>query len=190
VAVTPYRALLIDLDGTLADTAAANYVAYAQALGEHGVSVAREHFDAVAFGRNWKAFLPALLADAGSSAEPHLIAARKADIYPALTSGIRINHPLVRLIASSRPTCRTALVTTASAANAHAVLAQHGLADLFDTVITGSDVTRHKPDPEAYLLAAERLGVTAAECLVFEDSSIGVASAQAFGAMVIRVEIL
>ena len=183
----PVRAILVDLDGTLANTAAANYAAYAAALAEHAVDVARERFDHLAFGRNWRQFLPVLLEEAGISAEPAAVASRKAELYAGMMDQVTINTALVRLLRLNRAHCRTALVTTASAANAGAILAHHGLTDLFDTVVTGSDVQRHKPDPQAYHLAAERLAVAPDECLIFEDSDIGMASAAAFGAEAIRV---
>jgi HAD superfamily hydrolase (TIGR01509 family) len=59
--------------------------------------------------------------------------------------------------------------------------------ELFDVVVTGDDVVRHKPDPEAYRIAAERLAVPVEACLVFEDSDAGVASAVAAGMAVVRV---
>jgi HAD superfamily hydrolase (TIGR01509 family) len=184
--MTGTRALLVDLDGTLVDTASANYLAYAEALGEVGVSISREAFDRVAFGRNWRQFLPALLADR-AGVEPAAVAARKVALYPGKIEHTRVNEALVSLLASLRPTWRTALVTTASAANAGAILHHYELHALFDTIVTGSDVARHKPNPEAYVLAAERLGVAAADCLIVEDSEIGLASARAFGAPCLMV---
>lgn len=58
---------------------------------------------------------------------------------------------------------------------------------LFDVVVTGDQVSRGKPDPEAYLLAAHRLGVEAANCVAIEDSAVGVRSAHASGARTIGV---
>ena len=178
---------MIDLDGTLARTAQANLQAYAQALQEFGISVPAEKLDERIGGRHWMQFLPAILAEAGSSAEPALIAQRKAEIYRANLPSIAINTALLRVVLSSRPQLKTALVTSASRTSVDALLAAHSLASLFDLVITGDDVTRHKPDPEAYRLAAQRLEVTAEETLIYEDSDIGVASAEAFGAHVLRI---
>jgi beta-phosphoglucomutase len=55
-------------------------------------------------------------------------------------------------------------------------------AETFDAVITGSDVTRHKPDPQCFLLAAERLGLSPKCCLVVEDANNGCQAARAAGA--------
>jgi HAD superfamily hydrolase (TIGR01509 family) len=179
------KALLVDLDGTLVDTREANFRAYAGALAEVGVAVAPARWDGLTEGRNWRQFLPGMLD--GTGARPASVAARKAELYPALLCHSRVNHALAALIASGRRTWRTALVTTASAANAEAVLRHHGLETLFDLVVSGSDVERHKPFPDAYALAAERLEVAPDQCLAFEDSDVGVAAAAAFGAPCLRV---
>lgn len=57
----------------------------------------------------------------------------------------------------------------------------------FDAVITAADVTRSKPDPQGYLLAAERIGVPIEQCFVFEDSLSGMAAGMASGATVVSV---
>jgi len=57
----------------------------------------------------------------------------------------------------------------------------------FDVTVCGEDVRRGKPDPEPYLLAAARLGVPAAGCVVLEDSPTGIAAARAAGCPVIAV---
>jgi HAD superfamily hydrolase (TIGR01509 family) len=181
----PLQALLFDLDGTLVDTRAANYAAYAQALAEVGVEIGEAAFNRLADGRNWRWFLPRILGEAADRAPA--VAARKAELYPALVARARPNAELIALAAAARGHVPTAVVTTASAANAGAVLAEHGLAGLFDLVVCGDDVARHKPDPEAYALAAARLGVDPAGCIAFEDSDAGAASAAAAGMPVIRV---
>lgn len=181
------KALLVDLDGTLVDTEEANYAAYGAALEEAGVRISRETFAATAFGRSWRQFLPILLGDPDALDRSERIARRKAELYADNLHLTTRSAGLIALIGTMRPVCRTALVTSASRANSAAVLGHHDLGGLFDLIVAGDDVTRHKPDPEAYQLAAERLGVTADECLVFEDSDVGVAAATTFGARVIRV---
>lgn len=58
---------------------------------------------------------------------------------------------------------------------------------MFDTIVTDADVTRSKPDPQGYLLAAERLGCNAADCVVFEDSINGLIAGRRSGARVVGV---
>ena len=181
------RGLLVDLDGTLVDTSGANFAAYAAALASFGIEVDEEWWTSRAFGRNWRDFLPEVLA-ARPDVEPCAVAERKAAIYPEHLSASRLNHALAQLISGVRPAIKTALVTTASRAGAWAVLEHHGVGILFDEVVTGDDVTEHKPSPEAYILAARRLGLAPGQCLIIEDSPVGIAAAQASGSpfLVIR----
>jgi HAD superfamily hydrolase (TIGR01509 family) len=180
-------ALLFDLDGTLVDTRAANYAAYAAALAEIGVEIDEAAFNTLADGRNWRWFLPRILGP--EAHQSPAVAARKIELYSDLVGQARPNPQMIALARAARGHVPTAVVTTASAANAGAVLERHGLAGLFDLVVSGDDVTRHKPDPEAYALAAARLGVSPARCLAFEDSDAGAASATAAGVAVIRVSL-
>ena len=74
-----------------------------------------------------------------------------------------------------------ALASNAEPANVDFVLERSGLRRYFRVAIDGQQVRRPKPDPEIYLLAAQRLGVRAADAVVFEDSEAGVAAARAAG---------
>lgn len=184
------RAYLVDFDGTLADTATANYLAYAAALEEMKVFVDREEFDRAVHGQNWRQFLPGLLRSRGCDAEPAAVAARKVQHYRTTARHIRFNEALIYLLERRSSDTRAALVTTASAANvATALASREGLREVFDVIVTGDDVTRHKPDPQAYEQAARLLNVGPEHCLVFEDSSAGVAAGLAFGARVLKVSI-
>jgi len=79
----------------------------------------------------------------------------------------------------------TALVSSSYRVLVDAVLA-HGIGP-FDLTIAGDEVVHAKPHPEPYLLAASRLGVDPARCVVLEDSPAGVASAEAAGCAVVAV---
>ena len=181
------RGLLFDLDGTLIDSARANYSAYSRALREVGVRIEGSEVAAVAAGRQWREFLPTLLRQAGVERDPAAVAGRKGELYREMLGEVRLNVPLVTLAQSLRSDMKTALVTTAAKESVHAVLRHFELDDVFDLVITGDDVRRHKPDPEAYLFALSRLALEPLDCLAFEDSDVGAASAEAAGVAVLRV---
>jgi len=74
-----------------------------------------------------------------------------------------------------------AVTSSAVGSSIDAILRRFGLRNLFSVIVDGSQVQRAKPHPEAYLLTARRLGVRPGDCLVFEDSEVGVASAKAAG---------
>ncbi len=79
-----------------------------------------------------------------------------------------------------------AIVTSSNEDKLHKLFAQHpGFADYFKVVITDSQVTRSKPDPQGYLLAAGKLGCDPADCYVFEDSFSGLEAARRSGARVV-----
>jgi beta-phosphoglucomutase len=181
------RALLFDLDGTLVDSLGANYAAYSRALLEVGARIEPQDVARAAAGRQWRDFLPALLREAGVERDPAAIARRKGELYREMVGELRVNTALLSLAASARPGMQTVLVTTASAESVRAILRHLDLGEAFDLVITGDDVTRHKPDPEAYHLALARLRLDPRECVAFEDSEVGVASAKAAGIPVVRV---
>ncbi|MCS3446286.1 MULTISPECIES: HAD family hydrolase [Bradyrhizobium] len=83
--------------------------------------------------------------------------------------------------------CPMAIVTSSSRRTAERHLGLAGIRDRFDTLLTLDDVAQGKPDPELYLRAAARLGVTPASCIAVEDSNHGVAAAHAAGAITLMV---
>ena len=182
------RAIFVDLDGTLARTVDANSAAYQRALAEVGVTISQKQFEWKAQGRNWRQFLPEFLSDAGVDADPEKIADRKIEIYRSELPHIQINQALVSILETGKShQMKTALVTSASMSTVRTLLSVKEITHLFDTLVTGDDVRYHKPHPEPYILAAERLMVEPEECIVYEDSDVGFDSATAFGAHVIRV---
>jgi HAD superfamily hydrolase (TIGR01509 family) len=67
------------------------------------------------------------------------------------------------------------------------ILRRFDLRELFTTIVDGSEVVHGKPDPEAYVVTAEKLGARPEECVVFEDSTVGVAAAKAAGMFCVAV---
>lgn len=111
----------------------------------------------------------------------------------ALLDELEINHTGqaealagARTLLASLPVERWALVTSASQRVARHRLRSAGL-PLPALLVGAEDVEHGKPDPEPYLLAAERLGLAAADCLVFEDAPAGISSALRAGCRVVQV---
>jgi HAD superfamily hydrolase (TIGR01509 family) len=77
-----------------------------------------------------------------------------------------------------------ALATSAQRDMQELIFSRFGLAPYFPTVVTGSDVTRSKPDPEPYLKAADKLGLEPGTCLVVEDAKLGIVSGKSAGCQV------
>lgn len=82
----------------------------------------------------------------------------------------------------------TAIVTSSNDAKMKVLFdSLLGFRDYFDVVVTDTDVTRSKPDPQGYMLAAERLGVPSEHCVVFEDSRAGLEAGRRAGGKVVAV---
>lgn len=183
------KAMLIDFDGTLANTQPANHAAYAQALSEQGIEIDFTTFMHYSDGKHWSEFLPPII-EAYAPSKPidaKAIAQRKTEIYKNMAHLISFNEPLIMLLKTLAGHCPLAIVTTASKANVTSALSlRQDISSLFSLMITGEDVRQHKPHPEAYFVAAEKLGVNAEDCVIFEDSVAGIQAAKAFGGMVIK----
>ncbi len=82
---------------------------------------------------------------------------------------------------------RLAVTSSAAGDAIDEILRRFGLRDLFEVIVDGTEVARGKPDPEAYLLTASRLGVPPARCIVFEDSQAGVGAARSAGMFCVGV---
>ncbi|HEY2521636.1 MAG TPA: HAD family phosphatase [Streptosporangiaceae bacterium] len=110
-------------------------------------------------------------------------------VAKVLEGGVKIMPGAAGLVAAVAASgLPYALVTSSQRRFVDAVLTRTGLR--FPVAVTGTDVTRSKPDPEPYLLAASRLAVPPGRCLVLEDSITGVTAAEAAGCFVVAVPTL
>ena len=99
----------------------------------------------------------------------------------------RINNRLVDLLRLSKKEYKIALVTTASKENTYELLQKFDLKELFDLILTNEDVVKVKPDPEGYLKAIRYFGAGPEECIVFEDSEVGIEAASKAGILCFAV---
>ena len=79
------------------------------------------------------------------------------------------------------------LSAASSSKNTKFILRQIGLDGFFDSVADGADITRSKPDPEVFLVAAKRIGVDPTNCAVVEDAKAGIEAAKAAGMMALAL---
>lgn len=179
------RAVFTDLDGTLVSTRRANFAAYRDALGSVGVDFPWETFLST-WGEDSRDFLPRI-APSLSRSQLGEVRAEKARRYPQYLRATELNEPLVQLLRAWASTVPVALVTTAKRAGVEAVIAHHRLDGLFSFIVSGDDIERSKPEPEAYALAVETVGVQPEQCITFEDSEVGIESAERAGVAVIRI---
>jgi len=182
--LTSLAAVLLDMDGTLVDSDAAVERAWRAWAGEHGFDpdLVVELAQGVPSEQTIRRLLPDWPAE-----RVRAEARRQLDRECADLAGVRPTPGAHRLLdALARRELPWAVVTSADTALARARLGQVGIAP--PVLVTVDDVTRGKPDPEGYLLGAERLGVPARRCLVVEDTDAGVAAGRAAGALVASVK--
>jgi HAD superfamily hydrolase (TIGR01509 family) len=82
---------------------------------------------------------------------------------------------------------RLAIASSAVGGEIDEILRRLGIRGAFELIVDGAQVARAKPDPEAYLVAARKLGVAPERCIVFEDSHVGVVAAKRAGAYCVAV---
>ena len=170
-----YAAFLFDMDGTLITSVASAERVWTNWAKKHGIDVAT-YLPSIHGVRSVDSIRALNRPDLDVEKEAAAIeAAEIADT--ADVSEI----PGAAAFLASLPPKSWAIVTSASLPLARARLGAAGFA-LPEVIITAEDVTRGKPDPQGYKLAAERLGVDPADCLVFEDAPAGIAAGEAAGA--------
>jgi sugar-phosphatase len=170
-------ALLVDLDGTLVDSAAPVRRAWDAFAARHGLDGESVH--RFAQGRPSRETIRLLAPDADHDAEA--AAVDDAELHD--TAGVSALPGAAELMASDR---RLAIVTSCSTALAETRLRAAGLP--IPSVLVSSDgLERGKPDPACFVIAARRLGADPARCVVLEDAPAGILAGRAAGATVIAL---
>jgi HAD superfamily hydrolase (TIGR01509 family) len=182
------RAFLIDLDGTLADSEPLKGLALAEACVFYG-GIASADFYMDVMGEDWPTVTAHFFKRSGIAPSHDEFNARFRTHYLALLEErVTLTPGAATFIAAAKAEgIKLALVSSAAPWMVDKVLDKLQLTHVFDLVITQADVSRHKPDPEAYLLALARLGVPANSVVVFEDSAAGLQAAHDAGCKSIAI---
>ena len=173
---------MVDLDGTLFDTKEINYLAYKEAIEPYGYSIDYQYYCDFCNGRHYLDFLPQITTDDAQILKDMHDKKKKA--YSKYLDKAVVNKGLVELIKTSKREYKIALVTTASKQNTDDILDKFKLRELFDIVLTHEDITHSKPNPEGFLKAMNYFNAKPEECIIFEDSGVGIEAAQKTGATV------
>jgi beta-phosphoglucomutase-like phosphatase (HAD superfamily) len=186
----PFKAYLFDCDGTIADSMPLHYVAWKKALAEHGCEFPEDVFYAWG-GMPAAEIVATLSAQQGLALNAEEVAHRKELIYYELLPELQAVPEVLEQIQLNwnRDAGRIpmAVVSGSTRESVTKSLELLGLLDRFDTLVCAEDYARSKPDPEPFLLAAARLDVAPADCLVFEDTEMGVQAATAAGMASIKI---
>ncbi len=180
-----YDALLFDLDGTLIDTESIALTTGIAAFAAHGVAVDAGFMHGLV-GKDEPTATAIVRARFPQADLAAIHGHWRKGFEAGVETGLMLK-PGVEAVLAATTTLPRAIVTSTGRAGAHRKLGLAGIAAHFAEVITLDDVARPKPAPEPYLLAAERLGLPPARCLVFEDSETGAEAAHRAGCVVVQV---
>ena len=182
------KAILFDLDDVLISSMNAHGLAYVKALSEVGVNITLEEYLRYS-GATGREVLKFICRDAN---HPDInienVYQRKHELFPEFADYIKRIEGTIELLKSLYGKFKIGLVTSSSPQSLRITLLRlSDISDLFDAIVTAEDVTLGKPHPEAFLKAAELLGVKPDECLVMEDSDLGIEAALKSGMKAIKV---
>lgn len=181
-------AVLWDVDGTLVDTAELHFAAWVRLAGDIGRPFTRADF-AATFGQRNPEIVHQLFGTHHTPAEVDDLGFRKEEYYRAAArKGVEL-LPGARALLEGLHAAgfRQAVGSSAPVANLDLILGLTSTRRFFDAIVSAEDTQRGKPDPQVFLVAADKLGVPPAHCLVMEDAVAGVQAARAAGMKCVAV---
>lgn len=186
------KAVIFDLDGVLVTTDELHFSAWKRLAEELGITGFTKADNARQRGVSRMASLEVVLEKTDrkfSDDEKLALAEKKNDMYVKSLSTLSLNDVLSgvnEFIAYLRSNGIKTAVGSASK-NTPVILEKTDLADKFDAVSCGLDTQKSKPDPEVFLIAAQKIGIAPSECVVIEDSDAGIEAAKAGGMYAVAV---
>ena len=185
------KALILDLDGVICDTAHFHYNAWKRLASEYDYELSEADNEALK-GVSRVDSLILILQWAKKEISPEQFEQdllRKNSWYLDMVEemGPKDLLPGVGSFVESAHKLQIPLALGSASKNAQTVLTKVGLLDAFQTIVDASQISRSKPDPETFKTAAELLGVTPNECIVFEDSLAGIQAALSGGMRAIGI---
>jgi beta-phosphoglucomutase family hydrolase len=181
-----FKAYLFDCDGTIADSMPLHYIAWTKAFAEWNCPFDEELFYAWG-GKPPVEIVSTLNERHGLQMPVEEVAARKENFYYELLPQLEPVEEVLEHIDAMHGRVPFAVVSGSTRESVIKSLSTIGLLDKFDTIVGSDDYERSKPAPDGFLTAATRLGVNPRDCLVFEDTDLGIQAATAAGMASVRV---
>ncbi|HSB47366.1 MAG TPA: HAD family phosphatase [Candidatus Bilamarchaeum sp.] len=185
------RAILFDFDGVVVQSELLHKETFLELLSPYGIRVTDERWYREFAGTGSRHIFEVLTKENGIHESLDALVERRKRVYEGYVRSGRLKEtPGVRgFIGKARARgLKTAIVSGSHRTNVRAALETLGLAGNFDLIVSGDDLKERKPDPKPFLVAAEKLGIPASECLVFEDSFAGAEAARKAGARLIVLD--
>jgi beta-phosphoglucomutase len=169
------RALLFDLDGTVVDNSEAHYQAWRELGAQSGKTISRDEYARLYLGKNTREVVETIWHEQPSDAALQDLYEQKLALYSSfLLEYGRVVNGFTELHARAQVHgLPIALVTSATPKSRQTTLEAFGLEDTFGCIVGVDHGLPIKPDPAMYQHAAAQLGVPAQDCVIFEDSPLG-----------------
>lgn len=181
--------ILFDMDGVVVDNLPYHVDAWLLFCEKKGIPLTRETFYKELNGMNSKDTFEWFFKKQMTRDEVYPLEEEKEEIYREFYAPYR--KPLDGLVEFLKEIrlngIKVALATSAGQGNIDFTIDGIGLRDPFDVIVGGGEVSKGKPDPEIYVLAAQKLGVNPSNCWVIEDSLQGIKSGQSAGCKVVGI---
>jgi beta-phosphoglucomutase family hydrolase len=176
----PFRGLIFDCDGTLADTMPLHYRAWVEALRARNADISEQLFYDLA-GVPTTDIIRILNERFGYSLDVEEAAAAKEELYEVLLHQAPAIQRVVDLVHEYHGRYPMAVASGGIRRLVDKTVRALELTHCFAAICTAEDVERGKPNPDLFLLAAQRIGVPPEECIVLEDSELGLEAARRAG---------
>lgn len=175
-----YDALIFDMDGTLVDSMPLHMDAWEQTSAEFGLPFDRAQLNE--YGGIPTRKIVAMLAEQhGLAIDVEAFARRKVALYLEHIDKVSVFPAMWELVKGCHGKVPMGIGTGSTRAHAAHILRQTGLDAFIPVLVSADDVVNHKPHPDTFLKVAEQLGANPANCLVFEDTPIGLEAGRAAG---------
>jgi HAD superfamily hydrolase (TIGR01509 family) len=181
-----FNAYLFDCDATIADSMPLHYVAWSKALSEWNCEFSEELFYAWG-GMPVADIISTLNTRHGLNMPNQQVATRKEQLYYEILPQLKAVPEVLEHIEARHGQIPLAVVSGSTRDSVTASLETLKILDRFDTLVCAGDYRKSKPDPEPFLIASERLRIAPADCLVFEDTDMGIQAATAAGMASVKI---
>ena len=181
-----FKAYLFDCDGTIADSMPLHYVAWKKALAEWNCEFSEDLFYGLG-GLRATEIINTLNQKHDLNMPAKDVSRRKEELYFESLPQLKAVPEVLEHIEASHGRIPFAVVSGSPRDSVTASLEILNILDRFDTLVCAGDYQKGKPDPEPFLVAAKRLGVAPEDCLVFEDTDMGIQAATAAGMTSVRI---
>ena len=184
----PFKAIIFDMDGTLLESTEADYKAWERVFNDFNKRLTFEDYQPLLGIRSADVIKNQL--GITEQDEVKRILKVKFDYFIEYVNEnpvIPVDGAGTFLKALAQYNLKIGLATSSRKEKMRLLLEQLDFVQYFDTLVTGEEVENSKPAPDIFLMAAQRLGISPEECVVFEDGPIGVAAAKAAGMKCIAI---